>query len=91
MSHDKLGEFKARLLDLFSQTQEGTLCEQLLSLKQEGSIREYLQTFELLATALENALELILESIFINGLKVKILTEVRIVKPEGLKGVMKFA
>ena len=36
-----LGEKKAHLLDRFQHTQEGTLCEQFLSLKQDGSVRNY--------------------------------------------------
>ena len=45
-------ELKAQILDRFSITQEGTLCEQFLALKQEGTVREYLCTFELLAATL---------------------------------------
>ena len=43
-------EFKAWFLDRFGQTQEGTLCEKFLALKQDGSVHEYLRLFELAAT-----------------------------------------
>ena len=46
-------EFKAQLLDRFGQTQEGTLCENFLALKQEGKVRENLCLFESLAVTLE--------------------------------------
>ena len=61
-------EFKARLLDRFGQTQEGILCEKFLALKQEGTVREYLCLFELLAAMLEGMPEQVQESTFINGL-----------------------
>ena len=51
------GELKAHLLDRFGHTQEGTLCEQFLSLEEDGSVRDYLRTFELLAVALEGVSE----------------------------------
>lgn len=59
--------FKVHLLGCFCHTQEGTLWEQFLSLKQEGTIWEYLQAFGLLAATLEDVLEYVQESTFING------------------------
>ena len=34
-------ELKSRLLDRLGLTQEGSLCERFLTLKQEGSVREF--------------------------------------------------
>ena len=80
-----------RLLDCFSLAQEGTLCEQFLSLRQEGLIREYLRAFEFIGATLDNVPEHVQESTFINGLKPEIMLEVRMLKPEELREVMKFA
>ena len=79
-------EFKVRLLDCFG----GTLCEKFLALKQEGTVREYLYLFELLAATLEGVLEHVQESTFIKRLKPKIKAEVRMMKSEGLREVTKF-
>ena len=73
------------------QTQEGSLCEQFLSLWQEGAVRECLRTFELLAAALEDVPEHVQESTFINNLKPDIRVEVRMMNPEGLREIMRFA
>ena len=51
------GEFRARLLDYFRLSQEQTLCEQFFSLRQDGSIHDYLRAFELLASTLDDVPE----------------------------------
>ena len=61
-----------------------------LALKQDGSIREYLRLFELLAATLKDVPEHVQERTFINGLKPEIRSEVMMMKPEGLREVMKF-
>ena len=83
-------QLKSQLLDRFGHTQDGTMCEQFLSLKQEGSVRDYLRAFEQLEMTLEDVPKHIQESTFINGLKPNIQAEVRIMKPKGLREVMKF-
>ena len=50
-------QFKSRLLDRFSHTQDGTLCEQFLSLRKEGSVRDSLGAIELLDATLEDVPE----------------------------------
>ena len=62
-----------------------------LSLRQDGSIWDYLRAFKSLAATIETVQERIQESTFINGLKPDIKVEVRIMKPTGLSEVMKFA
>ena len=84
-------ELKVRLLDRFRRIQEGTLCEQFLSLRPDGSVRDYLRTFELLASALDGVPKNVQESTFINGLKLEIRAEVRMLKPVGLREVMNLA
>ena len=82
---------KTRLLGRFRQTQEGTLCDQFLSLRQEGSVRDYLRTFESLAAVVDEEPKHVQESTFINGLKPEIRAKVRMMKPKGLTKVMKLA
>ena len=77
-------DLKCRLIDRFQHTQEETLCEQFLSLRQEDSVKEYLSTFEMLAATMENMPLHIQESTFINGLKPEIRANVRMMKAEGL-------
>ena len=50
----KWGDPKCRLIDRFRHTQEGTLCEQFLSLRQEDSVKEYLRAFGMQVETLEN-------------------------------------
>ena len=83
-------QLKFRLLDCFGHTRDGNLCEQFLSLWKEGSVRDYLQTFKLLAATLDDMLEHIQKGTFINCLKPEIMVEVRMMKPEGFREVMKF-
>ena len=85
------GELKTRLLGRFRQTQEGTLCDQFLSLRQEGLVRDYLHNFESLAAVVDEEPEHVQESTFINGLKPEIRAKVRMMKPKGLTKVMKLA
>lgn len=47
---------------------EGTVEEHFLALRQEGTMGEYKDTFETLATPIKEISEAILESHFINGL-----------------------
>ena len=54
-------ELKSRLLVRFGLTQEGSLCEKFLALRKEGSVREFRQIFEAMAS--------VLQGVFINGLR----------------------
>ena len=49
---NRWGELKSRLLEQFWLTKEGSLCEKFLSLKQEGTMREFRQVFEAMASLL---------------------------------------
>lgn len=46
------GEIKANMLDCFGLTQEGSVCEKFLAIRQEGTVREYRRLFEALASPL---------------------------------------
>ena len=78
-------------MDRFQHTQEGTLSEQFLALRQDGSVHDYLRTFKLLAIILEGVSEHVQESTLINDLKLEIQAEVRMMMLEGPREVMKLA
>ena len=63
-------------------TQEGSLCEKILGLHQEGSVREFRQIFESTTSVLPRLSEHVLEGVFINGLRLDIRAEVRLVMPK---------
>ena len=74
---------KRRLLLHFRPTQEGSLCEQFLAMRQRGSVAEYRQEFEILATPLKGISEEVMESTFMNGLLPEIRAELRLLQPYG--------
>lgn len=75
----------------FRSTQEGSLCEKILAVKQEGSVAEFRRTFKTLAAPVVGLTEEVLESTFINGLKPEIKVEVRLLSPIGLGQLMEVA
>ena len=82
---------KSRLLDHFGMTQEGSLYDRFLALQQEGSVREFRQTFESTAAVLPGLPEHVLEGVFINGLRPDIRAKVRLVMPKRLEELMEYA
>lgn len=54
-------ELKYRLLDPFELTQEGTICERFSALRREGTVRDFRQLFEALASVLPVRSEHLLE------------------------------
>lgn len=82
---------KRRLLERFQSSQEGTLYEQFLAITQEGSAREYVSLFEMLAGQLVGISEQVMEGTFIKGLKPELRSTVRVMQPEGLNHAMKLA
>ncbi|XP_010270441.1 PREDICTED: uncharacterized protein LOC104606771 [Nelumbo nucifera] len=77
-------EFKELLLERFRSTQEGNLQEQLLSLCQSTTVKEYRRHFEVLSAPLRDLPESVLEAAFVNGLHPDIQTELRQMEPVGL-------
>ncbi|GAA0174020.1 hypothetical protein LIER_27497 [Lithospermum erythrorhizon] len=69
----------------------GSMYREFLALKQTGTVREYRKKFELLASSLEGISEEVLETTFINGLKVDIGYEVTVFRPNGLEQPMELA
>lgn len=84
-------ELKSELLSRFGSSQKGSLWEVLLGLKQQGTVAEFCQEFELIAASMEELPEELLEAVFIKGLKAEIQSEIRELRPVGLHAVMKAA
>ncbi|RVW90260.1 hypothetical protein CK203_036776 [Vitis vinifera] len=59
---------KRRLLLRFRPTQERSLCEQFLAVRQQGTVAAYQWEFEIMATPLKGISDKVMESTFMNGL-----------------------
>ena len=81
---------KKRLLLHFCPTQEGTLYEQFLVVRQEGTVAAYQREFEILANLLKEIYE-VMESPFMNGLLPKVRAKIHLLQPYGLGHMMKMA
>lgn len=75
----------------FRPSQDGSLHEQFLAIRQEGAIAEYCRKFELLSTPLHGLLMEILESTFVKGIRPEIKAELRLMQPNGLGQIMQLA
>lgn len=84
-------EFKTMILEGFLQSREGSVCERLLALRQDGTVREYRRQFEMLATHMTDIPDSVLEGSFVNGLKQEIRAEVLMMQPNGLARIMDLA
>lgn len=78
-------EFKEAILDKFGSTQDGDLQEQLMALRQTGTMWEYRGRFEIMMSLLKDVPTSTLKSVFINGLAQEIKIEVPYLGPETLK------
>ncbi|KAF7842448.1 Retrotransposable element Tf2 [Senna tora] len=88
MTIQSWGEFKKELLRRFHQSQQGNNYEVLMALKQEGSMAEYREKFELISAPLKDTPEEMLLGAYQNGLKEDIRAELRMVKAHSLLEVM---
>lgn len=79
---------KQGILNRFRPTQEGSLEERFLALRQEGTVKDYRLMFETLAVPVSEVSEAFLEGHFINGLKPEIRAEIRVLQPRGLDRIM---
>lgn len=82
---------KARLLDRFQPSQEGDLLEQLLAITQQGTSREYVAAFEILAAQLPETSERVMQGTFIKGLRHELRSTVRLMPPTGLGHTIRLA
>lgn len=78
-------------MERFHPSQDGSILEKFLPLKQEGTIKEYRRRLEVLADPLPEISDDVMEVKFINELKAPITSEVRILKPRGLSHIMELA
>lgn len=83
--------FKRKLLERFQQSQEGSVKEQFLDIRQEGTVREYVDKFEGFAGQLLGVPDDIMECTFIKGLKPEVRAEVRIAEPVSLEQAIRVA
>lgn len=84
-------QMRLRVLEQFSETIDTSAGERLLTLRQTGTVREYIREFVALATNAPEVPESILEMAFMIGLKPKIRTGVRMFEPKTLKKMMNLA
>lgn len=82
---------KIRIFVHFRPSHEGGLCVRFLSIKQEGTMAEYCQTFEAWSAPLPHLAEEILESKFLNGFDPVMMAEVLALEPNGFDPIMKKA
>ena len=83
-SHQHWDDFKEALLMRFCSEQEGTLYHKFLAMKQETMVEDFLEKYETLGSPLRNLPNAVMEVAIMNGLKPKVLVEVRMMKPTNL-------
>ena len=79
------------LLERFRPSHEETIYEALLALRQEGSVRDYRRRFETMAAPLTGVSKEALEGRFVNGLRLDIQAELRMLQPIELGCMMTLA
>ncbi|XP_020705860.1 uncharacterized protein LOC110116562 [Dendrobium catenatum] len=84
-------EFKGCLLERFQTSRGGDFYEQFFALTQEGTVAEYRDRFEYLASRLDRLSETVLEGNFMKGLKPEIRAAVRVMRPHDLGEAMELA
>ncbi|KFK40544.1 hypothetical protein AALP_AA2G009700 [Arabis alpina] len=81
-------QLRSRLLDEFSSSPDSSAGERLLTLKQEGSVKDYCREFIALATNAHEIQETTLELVFMVGLKPAIRARTKTFEPRTLKQMM---
>ncbi|XP_020691238.1 uncharacterized protein LOC110105899 [Dendrobium catenatum] len=84
-------EFKDCLLERFRADDGGDIYEQFFALTQEGTVADFRDKFEYLASRLDHISESALEGNFMKGLKPEIRTTVRVLEPRNLGKAMELA
>ncbi|KAI0502388.1 hypothetical protein KFK09_017337 [Dendrobium nobile] len=84
-------EFKDCIIEHFQTDRGGDLYEQFFALTQEGSVADYREQFEHLASRVERLSDTLLEKIFMKGMKAEIRTAVKVLMPRDLGEAMKLA
>ena len=84
-------ELKSLILRYFRPLDQGSLCEQWLSVKQSGSVADYHKEFVEKVIAMGRVPEDIMLGSFVNGLNEWIKRELRLFEPTSLKKAMEWA
>ena len=84
-------DFKRRLLVCFRPSQDGSLYEQLLAIRQVGMMAEYRRDFEQLSSSLNGLSKEVMESTFVKRLRPEMKVELRLMKPVGLGQIIEMA
>ncbi|XP_028548515.1 uncharacterized protein LOC114579020 [Dendrobium catenatum] len=82
-------EFNDCIIERFQTDQVGDFYEQLFALTHEGSVVDYQERFEHLASRLEQLSDTILEMNFMKGLKAEVRASVNVLMPRDLGEAMK--
>ncbi|XP_058756529.1 uncharacterized protein LOC131629765 [Vicia villosa] len=81
-------EFKIAVMRRFQPGMMQNPMGPLLSLKQKGTVVEYMEKFERLVAPLRREERIMLDSIFLNGLKEEIQAELKLYESQGLSDLM---
>lgn len=84
-------QMKYRVLEQISTNHETTARERLMTLKQEGTVREYIKDFISLASNAPELSDTVLETAFMIGLKPQIKAGVKLMEPRSLRKMMSVA
>ncbi|KAI0493558.1 hypothetical protein KFK09_023677 [Dendrobium nobile] len=84
-------EFKNCIIERFQTDRGGDFYEQFFALVQEGSVEDYCDRFEHLASRVERLSDSVLEGNFMKGLKAEIRAAVKVLMPSDLEEAMKLA
>jgi hypothetical protein len=84
-------DFKSAVIQRFQPSMLHSPFELLLNLKQTGTVKEYIEQFELYASPLKYTEPAYLKVIFLNGLKEGIRAELKLHPLEGLSEMMDYA
>lgn len=84
-------QMKYRVLEQFSTTHDISARERLMTLKQEGTVREYIKEFISLASNAPEVSDTMLETAFMIGLKPQIKAGVKLMEPRSLRKMMSVA
>lgn len=84
-------QMKYRVLELFSTTHDITARERLMTLRQGGTVREFIKDIITLASNAPEVSDTMLETAFMIGLKPQIKAGVKLMEPRNLRKMMSVA
>lgn len=81
-------DLKTRMFEFYRHTQEVSLCVKFLSIKQDGTMTDYIKKFMTYPAPLLELAEDVLENTFLLGLQLEVRDEVVSRRPIGLEDIM---